>query len=114
MAKSDLEHLASAMKKTLPPKVFKELLEHLDPLTPFVAFLREVHDPPATEGKKRVTIYVHASDEQMWKLGERTLHLSGEALSMFSHAGDEFKVTLEVDMATGLAKAVMLDGRTVA
>lgn len=34
-------HLASAMRKMLPPRLYAEVLEHLDPLTPFVQFLRE-------------------------------------------------------------------------
>ena len=32
--------LASAMKKVLPPALLAEVIAHLDPLTPFVEFLR--------------------------------------------------------------------------
>jgi len=39
-AEDRLKHLASAMRKTLPPELLKEVLAHLDPLTPFVEFLR--------------------------------------------------------------------------
>jgi hypothetical protein len=34
------QHLASAMRKTLPPALLAEVIAHLDPLTPFVEFLR--------------------------------------------------------------------------
>lgn len=59
-----------------------------------------------------IDVYVHGGDEQMYDHG-RGLGLTGEALSMFCHACDEIKVTLEVDEATGLAKIVKVDGRTV-
>jgi len=36
----DFEHLASAMKKMLPAPLLAEVLAHLDPLTPFLQFLR--------------------------------------------------------------------------
>lgn len=63
--------------------------------------------------KKILTyVYVHGGDETMWMLGEK-LGLKGEALSMFSHAADEFKIGLEVDPKTGIAEAVSLDGREI-
>lgn len=40
-------HLASAMKKMLPPALLAEVIAHLDPLTPFVEFLRS-YDLPAS------------------------------------------------------------------
>ena len=39
-AAPDFRVLASAMKKMLPPALMAEVVAHLDPLTPFVAFLR--------------------------------------------------------------------------
>jgi len=63
--------------------------------------------------KKVVDVYVHGSDETCWNAGEK-LGLTGEVLSMFSHACDEFKVTLEVDTDTGLATLTHVDGRAVA
>lgn len=59
-----------------------------------------------------VYIYVHASDEQLWDIGVK-LGLQGEVLQLFSHAGDEFKLGLEVDLSTGLARAVTLDDRVI-
>jgi len=40
-----LKHLASAMRKVLPPDLLAEVVAHLDPLTPFMEFLRQT--PPA-------------------------------------------------------------------
>jgi hypothetical protein len=36
-----MKHLASAMRKVLPPALLREVVEHLDPLAPFMEFLRE-------------------------------------------------------------------------
>lgn len=38
-------HLASAMRKMLPPALLAEVIAHLDPLTPFVEFLRASGEP---------------------------------------------------------------------
>lgn len=37
---NDVETLARAMKKVLPPQLLAEVIAHLDPLTPFVEFLQ--------------------------------------------------------------------------
>ena len=42
---ADMKPLASAMRKMLPPALLAEVVAHLDPLTPFVEFLRAT--PPA-------------------------------------------------------------------
>lgn len=56
-----LEHLASAMKKLLPPELLTQVLAYLDPLTPFIAALNEPsaaldqtapQEPPAQPGRK--------------------------------------------------------------
>ncbi len=39
--KDVLKNLASAMRKVLPPKLFAEVVAHLDPLTPFLDELQE-------------------------------------------------------------------------
>lgn len=44
--------LASAMRKMLPPELLAEVVAHLDPLTPFVNFLRE-YDPPLSVVPRR-------------------------------------------------------------
>jgi hypothetical protein len=67
-----LRHLASAMKKLLPPAFFQELLDRLQPEGAFVRFLREyeptrataVHEPPrfpfvADAGMRRDDITDH-------------------------------------------------------
>lgn len=59
-----------------------------------------------------VTIYVHGDDDGMWTVGEK-LGLTGDVLSMFSHAADEFAITLDVDTVTGLATPIALDGRKI-
>lgn len=69
-------------------------------------------DKTRRTGKTVVHLYVHGSDETTWEMGQK-IGLKGEALSMFSHALDEIKVTLEVDMKTGLAKIVAVDDRAV-
>lgn len=61
---------------------------------------------------KEVDIYVHGSDESMYELGDE-LGLRDEVLRMFSFAATEFKITLRVDLKTGLAEAVALDGRRI-
>lgn len=38
---ADFRALASAMQKMLPPPILADVIAHLDPVTPFVAFLRE-------------------------------------------------------------------------
>jgi hypothetical protein len=38
----DVQTLARAMRKVLPPDLLEQVLAHLDPLTPFVAALRQV------------------------------------------------------------------------
>lgn len=43
---SQLEHLARAMKKVLPPALLAELLDHLDPLPRFLAALRKEEPTP--------------------------------------------------------------------
>lgn len=43
-APPDFRVLASAMRKMLPPALLAEVIAHLDPLTPFVAFLKETAD----------------------------------------------------------------------
>lgn len=58
---------------------------------------------------KTVEVYVHGSRESNLNKGLE-IGLTGEALSLFSHATDEVKLTLEVDMDTGLAKTVAVDG----
>ena len=63
--------------------------------------------------KVSVVVYVHGSDEQCWNIGEKKLGLTGDALRMFSHACDEFKLTFEVDTTTGLATVTHIDGRLV-
>lgn len=40
LAGAQFEALASAMKKLLPPELLADVVAHLDPLTPFVEFLR--------------------------------------------------------------------------
>ena len=37
---ADFNVLASAMRKMLPPELLAEVIAHLDPLTPFVEYLR--------------------------------------------------------------------------
>lgn len=39
-AQQQFRVLASAMRKMLPPALLAEVIDHLDPLTPFVEFLR--------------------------------------------------------------------------
>lgn len=59
-----------------------------------------------------VEVYIHGNKERMWETGEQ-LGLKGEALSMFSHACDEFELELEVNEVTGEAKVTKIDGRKV-
>lgn len=40
---TDFRTLASAMRKVLPTPLLAEVIAHLDPLTPFVEFLKENH-----------------------------------------------------------------------
>jgi hypothetical protein len=35
-----LKHLASAMKQVLPPELLQQVMDHMDPLTPFLEYLR--------------------------------------------------------------------------
>ena len=44
------KNLASAIQKMLPPELLREVIEHLDPLTPFVAFLRKSAGTPEGGG----------------------------------------------------------------
>lgn len=60
----------------------------------------------------KATLYIHADREQTYEVG-RKLGLTGEALSMFSHACCEVKAELDVDAATGHAVITHVDGRPV-
>lgn len=60
----------------------------------------------------KVTLYAHGSKENVWEAGEK-LGLTGDALSMFSHAIDEVKLTLTVHKNTGIATITHVDGRAV-
>ena len=57
---------------------------------------------------KTVEVYVHGSRELLLDKG-LAIGLSGEALSMFLDATDEFKLTFEVDTETGSTKTVAVD-----
>lgn len=48
----------------------------------------------------------------MWEKGEE-IGLSGDALQMFRHALDEVEMELEVNMTTGLARIVGVNGNPV-
>lgn len=60
--------------------------------------------------KKQVDVYAHGSKENLLEIGEQ-LGLTGEVLRMFSFAADDVKLTLSVDMETGVAEIVAVDGR---
>ena len=55
-----MKHLASAMRKMLPPALLAEVIAHLDPVTPFVDFLRSY--APEAEGRtvERPTLHERA------------------------------------------------------
>lgn len=60
----------------------------------------------------KTTVYVHASEDNMWDHGE-ALGLTGEALSLFRHACCEVALELEVDPETGEATIISVDGRAL-
>jgi len=60
--------------------------------------------------KKTTKMYLHGDRDSAFEKGEM-LGLEGEALSMFSHALTEVEFDVEVDMGTGEAKIIKVDGR---
>jgi hypothetical protein len=58
---------------------------------------------------KRVTAYVHASDESMWEIGE-SIGLTEAANHMFKFALTELTIELEV-YKNGTSKIVSVDGQ---
>ena len=58
----------------------------------------------------RVIAYASASRESMYAIGETKLGLSGESLDYFSFALTEIKVELEVNLSTGAAEVVAVNG----
>lgn len=61
---------------------------------------------------KTTEIYVHASRESNLAHG-LSMGLSGDALSMFAYAANEVKLSLKVDVMTGEAEIVAVDGRSL-
>jgi hypothetical protein len=59
-----------------------------------------------------INIYLHSDKESNRETGEE-YGLSGEALRSFAYAGDEVRLTLEVDPETGDYKIIAVDGRKV-
>jgi hypothetical protein len=49
-SQQNMRHLASAMKKMLPPALLAEVIDHLDPLTPFLRALRDADNDTASAG----------------------------------------------------------------
>lgn len=60
----------------------------------------------------KIITYVHGDDESLYETGAQ-MGLTGESLWTFSHACDEFELELDVDMNTGIAKVISIDGRKV-
>lgn len=60
---ADFRALASAMRKVLPPALLTQVIKHLDPLTPFLAFLRSEEKTDAGVGLDR-TLTVGNSEAQ--------------------------------------------------
>ena len=58
------------------------------------------------------TIYLGSSKESNTEIGAE-LGLTGEALDQFAYAAYEVKLTLDVDMNTGLATITHVDDRVV-
>jgi hypothetical protein len=58
----------------------------------------------------KVTLYTHSSKESNWDKGKE-IGLEDEALKNFMYAGYEHAMEYEVDMATGNAELVAVDGR---
>jgi hypothetical protein len=61
--------------------------------------------------KKRTTVYLHSDKDSMYETGVK-IGLTGEALSMFSHALCEVRFEIEVD-ETGLTTIVGLEGTKI-
>ena len=57
-------------------------------------------------------VYLHGDKGSMWDKGHQ-IGLKGSALDMFRHACTEIRLTLEVDMDTGMAEITHLDGRAI-
>jgi len=57
-------------------------------------------------------LYAHISKESCYEVGHK-LGLRGEVLRLFTYAGTEFKLTMDVDEATGRAVVTHVDDRLV-
>lgn len=66
--------------------------------------------PP--EWPKRVTLFAHGSDEQLWDLGIKLGLAEGDPQGLFNHALDEFKLLMEVK-EDGNARLVAVDDKPV-
>lgn len=69
-------------------------------------------EPEWPKWPKTVHMYVHGDTEQTWEIGEK-LGLAGEALSLFGHALDEYKLTFSVQ-ENGAVDVIAVDDRQVA
>lgn len=61
--------------------------------------------------RKKTTVYLHSDKDYMYVTGQE-LGLSGEALSMFSHALCEVRFEIEVD-EVGVATIIGLEGTKI-
>ena len=61
---------------------------------------------------KTLDIYVHSDRDDVWNKGEE-LGLEDDVLQMFSHACCEVKLTVDVDLETGIATITHVDDRKV-
>jgi len=61
---------------------------------------------------KTIALYLHANKEMNWDVGKKA-GLTGDALRTFLFAGDEHEIIYVVNMTTGAATAISIDGRKI-
>ncbi len=73
----------------------------------YVTQCAQFNDPPKQKWPQFIKVYVHGSRDTMFEEGEK-LGLTGDALSLFSHACGEICVKLEVQ-EDGNAKIIGIE-----
>lgn len=73
-------------------------------------YFDELHKDCPLPEIKRTLAYAHSDKDTMWAVGE-SLKLEGDAVRMFSHALCEVKFELDVNMDTGMAEIITVDGK---